>query len=146
MTSFADSSVIVKLYVPEAGHTAVRRLERPLVISGLAVVEVTGALWRKQRLGELDPTDAAVLVRAFMADCAETDDASRFVTIAATSAVLRHAARLVARHPLRAYDAVQLASAMAARAALAEPMTFAAADRALNVAAAAEGLLLAPMG
>ncbi len=142
MTTFADSSVIVKLYVPEAGHEQVRRLERPLVISGLAAVEVAGAMWRKQRLGELDPADAALLVRGFMADCAEPGETSPFVTVAVTPAVLRQAARLVALHPLRAYDALQLASALAAQEALAEPLAFAAADRALNAAAAAEGLLL----
>ena len=82
MTTFADSSVIVKLSVPEAGHEQVRQLGHTLVISALATVEVAGAMWRKQRLGEVDPADAALLVRAFLADCAEPDDASPFVTVA----------------------------------------------------------------
>ena len=145
MTTFADSSVIVKLYVPEAGQAQVRRLERPLLISGLATVEVAGAMWRKQRLGELDPADAAMLVRAFLADCAETGDASPFVTVAVLAGILGHATRLVARHPLRAYDAVQLASALAVEQALGEALTFAAAGRALNTAAASEGLVLAAL-
>ena len=145
MTTFADSSVIVKLYVPEAGHEQVRELEQPLVISGLANVEVAGALWRKQRLGELETADAALLVRAFLADCAEPGDASPFVTVAVLPAILRHATRLVALHPLRAYDAVQLASALVCEQALGEPLAFAAADRVLNAAAAAEGLVLAPL-
>jgi len=95
MTTFADSSVIVKLYVPEAGHEQVRELEQPLVISGLANVEVAGALWRKQRLGELETADAALLVRAFLADCAEPGDASPFVTVAVLPAhpAARHQAR-----------------------------------------------------
>jgi len=143
VTTFADSSVIVKLYVPEAGHEQVRRLERPLLISGLATVEVAGALWRKQRLGELDPADAALLVRAFTANFSDVGDAGPFAVVAVTPEILRHAARLVARHPLRAYDAVQLASALAAQAALGEALAFAAADRALNAAAASEGLVLA---
>jgi len=145
VTTFADSSVIVKFYVPEAGHAQVRRLERPLLISRLATVEVAGAMWRKQRLGELDPADAALLVRAFLADCAEPGDASPFVTVAVLPSILRHATRLVGLHPLRAYDAVQLASALAVDQALGEPLTFAATDRALNAAAAAEGLILAAL-
>ena len=145
MTTFADSSVIVKLYVPEAGHAQARRLERPLLVSALATVEVAAAMWRKQRLGELEPADAALLVRAFLADCAEPGDACPFVTVAVLAGILRHATRLVARHPLRAYDAVQLASALATQQALGEPVTFAAADRALNAAAAAEGLPLTPL-
>lgn len=142
MTAFADSSVIVKLYVPESGYREARQLALPLVISALAVVEVAAAVWRKQRMGELDPPDAAILVRAFVADCARADDA-RFVMVSVTADILAKAARLVRVHPLRAYDSVQLASALATRQAIGEPLTFAAADRALNAAAAAESLVLA---
>lgn len=147
MITFADSSALVKLYVAEPGHEQVRQLAAPLVISALASVEVAGAMWRKQRLGELDPADAALLVRAFEADRAGTaEHSSRFITVAVASDIISHAARLVAVHPLRAYDSVQLASALATQRALAEPLSFAALDRSLNAAAAAEGLQLAALG
>jgi len=145
VTTFADSSALVKLYVAEPGREKVRQLAEPLVISALASVEVAGAMWRKQRLGELDPADAALLVRAFEADRAGTAGDSRFITVAVAQDILRHAARLVAVHPLRAYDSVQLASALATQRALAEPLSFAAVDRTLNAAAAAEGLQLAAL-
>ncbi len=48
-------------------------------------------------------------------------------------------------HPLRAYDAVQLATALAVQAALDDALAFASADRALNAAAAAEGLPAVPL-
>jgi predicted nucleic acid-binding protein len=53
-------------------------------------------------------------------------------------------ARLCAVHALRAYDAVQLACALAARDAVPECQTFAAFDRQLRAAAAAEGFALVP--
>ena len=51
---FADSSALVKLYADEPGHEQVRQ-PMHLVVAQLARVEVPSAIWRKQRLGELDP-------------------------------------------------------------------------------------------
>lgn len=104
----------------------------------IARVEVPSALWRKQRLGEMSAGDAQLLGAAFAADISTN---GRFSVVAATSVVFANAAELVARHPLRAYDAVQLASALTARDAgvLAR---FACYDAQLNRAAAAEGLAL----
>ncbi|GAA1758973.1 hypothetical protein [Agromyces humatus] len=61
-----------------------------------------------------------------------------------TNEILERAAELTAIHGLRAYDAVQLASARAAR--LIEPTcsTFAAFDGELSVAAVREGFSLLP--
>ena len=60
MTAFADSSALVKLYVSEIGLLLVRSAG-PLVISGLARVEVPAALWRKAQSGEVSINDAARL-------------------------------------------------------------------------------------
>lgn len=146
MTVFADSSAIVKRYADEAGNEQVRALDGPLVVGALARVEVAGALWRKHRMGELAAEDVAVLVGAFEDDWNAPADGGEapFVAVAATSSVLELAARLVARHGLRAYDAVQLASASAARDALDEPITFAAFDHELRDAATREGFTLLP--
>ena len=85
----------------------------------------------------------ALLVADFEADYFGTaEDPPRFVPVAATAAVLDIAARLVASHGLRAYDAVQLGSALAARAAEPELSVFLAFDRALAEAAVTEGLRL----
>lgn len=68
-------------------------------------------------------------------------EAPRFTLVALEDGILAGAARLVARHPLRAYDAMQLASALAVMEA--DPRTrFACFDAQLNAAAAAEGLQL----
>jgi len=135
---FADSSALVKRYADEPGADDVRALPL-LVVSALARVEVPAAFWRKVRTGQLSAADAAVLASAFQFDCA---DPAVLVVVAPTVGVLEHAARLVAVHPLRAYDAVQLASALAVRAADREVTEFACFDAGLRSAAAAEGLVV----
>jgi hypothetical protein len=61
-----------------------------------------------------------------------------------TPTVLDSAARLCAVHGLRAYDAVQLAAAVATKAVLPECRAFAAYDQDLRTAAATEGFALVP--
>ncbi|MGH3979596.1 MAG: type II toxin-antitoxin system VapC family toxin [Pseudonocardiaceae bacterium] len=144
MIVFANSSAVVKLYADEQDHQLVRGLGG-LVVSALARVEVPAAIWRKQRMGELGAADAAVLVAAFEADYhGSPGDQPRFGVVAATAAVLEAASRLVGVHGLRAYDAVQLASATAAAEAVPDCRTVAAFDVTLRVAAAAEGFALLP--
>ncbi len=144
MIVFADSSAVVKLYADEQHHQLVRS-QGSFVVSALARVEVPAAIWRKHRIGELDPADAAVLVAAFEADYhGSSHDQPRFGVVAATATVLETASRLVGVHGLRAYDAVQLASAKAAAEAIPDCRTLAVFDDSLRSAAAKEGFALLP--
>ncbi len=144
MSTFADSSAVVKLYVDEAGHREVRKPE-VLLVSALTRVEVPSALWRKHREGELDAADAQVLVEAFEADLlGEPDGRPRLVAIALPTRLLAAAARLAGVHGLRAADAVQLASACAARDADPRCETFVCFDAGLRRAGAAERFALVP--
>lgn len=138
MTVFADSSALVKRYADEPGADVVRALP-VLVVSALARVEVPAALWRKTRMGELSAQDARLLSVAFAADYADDEV---MLAVAVRANVLDDAARLVATHALRAYDAVQLASARAAREADAQVDGFACFDADLRQAAATEGFAL----
>ncbi len=145
MTVFADSSAIVKLYVPERDCEQVRALRRPLVVSAVALAEVPAALWRKHRMGDVTAADAALLAAAFQHDAIRlTGTATKFTLIAASSTLLAHAGQLVSTHDLRGYDAVQLASALAARGADPECDTVAVFDVRLRAAAGAEGFHLLP--
>ncbi len=145
MTTFCDTSAILKRYVPDAGAGAVSDLDERLVVSDLSVVEVPSAIWRKQRMGELAPEDASVLVAAFGHDVrGGTYEAPRYATVALGAEVLAHAAALLPRHELRAGDAIQLASAITARASLEFCDTFATFDRRLGIAATAEGFSVIP--
>ncbi|PZS37142.1 MAG: VapC toxin family PIN domain ribonuclease [Pseudonocardiales bacterium] len=140
----ADSSALVKLYADEHDHQLIRE-QGSLVVSALARVEVPAAIWRKHRMGELDVADTAVLVAAFEADYhGSALDPPRFGVVATTATVLEIASRLVGVHGLRAYDAVQLASAKAAADAIPDCRTVAAFDGRLRTAAAKEGFTLLP--
>lgn len=144
MIVFADSSALVKLYADEPDHHLIRDLDT-LVVSALARVEVPAAIWRKHRMGQLDLTDTAILIAAFEADYhGSTIDQPRFGVVAPTAAVLEASARLAGVHGLRAYDAVQLASANAATQVLLDCRTVAAFDVTLRAAAVAEGFRLLP--
>lgn len=143
MTPFADASALVKLYADEGDHEAVRSL-RDVVVAEVSRVEVVAALWRKARVGEVSVEDAALLVRRFVADYEGTaTQAPRFRAVVTSGTLVREAARLCAVHPLRAYDAVQLAGALAV-AAQGEAVSMVAFDRQLRSAAAREGLDLLP--
>jgi uncharacterized protein len=144
LTTFADSSALVKLYADEAGSEYIRGLVS-VAVAQLARVEVPAALWRKQRMGELSAADARLLTADFEADCFGTDsEPPRFAAVAAAGRLLDEAARLCASHGLRAHDAVQLSSALAVRRADGNCTAFAAFDRSLRTAAAAEGFELVP--
>jgi predicted nucleic acid-binding protein len=134
----------VKLYADEAGHRAIRALDA-LVVSALARVEVPSALWRKARTGGLDDIAASTLVSAFELDFhGALDSGSRFTIVAPTEPVLVVGAREAARHALRAYDAVQLASALAVRELDPRCDHFACFDTDLRRAASRAGFVLLP--
>ncbi len=118
-------------------------LDEPLVVSSLAEIEIAAALWRKHRLGELAAEDAALLAGAAGRDVhGVAGHTPPFAVVAVTPPVLRRAAHLVAVHPLRAYDALQLATALEVRD-VTGCVRLACFDRALARAAVAEGLSIA---
>lgn len=134
------------LYAEEPGDSPVRRTPR-LIVSSLARVEVPSALWRKQRDGALAPEDAALLTALFEADYSgEANAQVRLLPLAVTGPILHEAARLTATHALRALDALQLATALAARRADPDCTTFACLDLRLRAAAAGAGFAVLPQG
>ena len=141
MTVFFDTSALVKRYADESGSDLVRDLNSTVVISELAKVEVPAAIWRKHRLGGFSAKDARDLCRQFSIDFAFWVSPQDTQVIKASTDILHTAADLVARHPLRAYDAMQLASALEVLHVVGE-CTFGCFDRQLSTAASIEGLPL----
>jgi uncharacterized protein len=134
----------VKLYADEPDYRPIRALEL-LVVSAIARVEVPSALWRKARSGELEDADANILVSAFELDFhGDPDSDPRITVVSPTEPVLIAAAREAARHALRAYDAVQLASALAVREVDPRCDHFACFDAELRAAAGRAGFALLP--
>jgi uncharacterized protein len=106
---------------------------------------VPAALWRKHREGQLAAEAASVLVAEFEADYFGGDgQRQHFAVLGLPGGTLDEAARLVAAHGIRAYDAVQLASAIAAREADDDCASVACFDQRLRRAAAAESFSLIP--
>ena len=140
MSVFADTSAVVKLYADEYGSREVRGLEGSLVVSQMTRAEVPAALWRKHRVGEIGVEDTRILVAEFEADYFGTPgEERRFSAVRVTAEILEEAVRLTAVHGLRAYDAVQLASAKAVRSADPSCTSCAVFDKNLRAAAAMEG-------
>lgn len=144
MIAFADASALVKLYADEKDHEIVRSLPT-LVIAEISRVEVAAGLWRKARVEEIAAEEAALLVQGFIADYEGTStEEPRFQVVVTDPSIVRGAARLCGLHPLRAYDAVQLASALVAADQGGESVQLVAFDQQLRTAAAREGLSLLP--
>jgi len=129
---FLDASALVKAYVQEPGSGWVRQILRRgtnvTFVSPLSGAEVLAAIARKQRLGELDLAARGRIAAAF-----RRDYRGRFIHTLLTGMVVEKAMDLVFDHPLRAYDAVQLASALLLPRAPARlrPLLFVSADSAL---------------
>lgn len=94
---------------------------------------------RRIREATLDVADYTHIVADFDALCA-----TQYTLVELTALIVERARVLLERHPLRAYDAVQLASALTVNDALAAAglpaLTFLSADHSLLNAAQMEGI------
>lgn len=98
-------------------------------------------------MGALDLDDALTLLRAFAVDYGGGPGRPpRFLALAVTAEVLERAVVLAGTHGLRAYDAVQLACALAARDVDPRCAALASFDHDLLRAALAEGFADATAG
>jgi predicted nucleic acid-binding protein len=115
------------------------------MLSALARVEVPSALWRMSMDGRISAADAGLVVREFEVDWREElGGPRRFQPIAITTELLAVAAALTGTHNLRSLDAIQLASALAAREADEGCDTIVVLDERLRRAAATERFELLP--
>jgi len=106
---FRDSSAIVPLIVEEAGSAACRRLlraDRGVAVWALSRVEVLSAIWRRVRAGDMEQAGAVLAIRRLDAL------AAHWIEVDGLDAVRARAERILAVHPLRAADALQLAAAL----------------------------------
>jgi hypothetical protein len=141
---YADSSVLVKRHVPEVGSVWFSALADPaagntIVTAQISLVEIYSALNRRVREAAIYPADYVNVI----ADLTSLWF-SEYEIIELTQSVIDETRFLLERHPLRAYDAVQLASALHAHrvlptAGFPTPVFLSADDR-LLAAAQAEGL------
>lgn len=142
---FCDSSALIKRYVDEVGSDWFETLlapdgEHAIFVSAITQIEIASGLARLQREGMLKPLTVINARRAVAYHFK-----SEYSVVELSAQIIRRAEGLLFAHPLRAYDAVQLASALEIRDSLLvagrNPLLFVSADRRLLAAAEAEGLV-----
>ena len=135
---YLDASALVKLFVQEAESDSLNEAllgARGVILSDLALTEMASALGRRTREGVLTPLQARDLHR----DALKLTAVCRHVEL--TPPVHRRAEQLLlsSRMPIRALDALHLATALEAGAA-----TIVTFDHNLRGVASAQGLFVAP--
>jgi predicted nucleic acid-binding protein len=133
---FADTSVLVKLYIAEPGSEPMREAaaqEDPIAASLLAFAEIHATFARRHREGLLLAPEFEDLRLRF------ADDWDELMQLPVSAEILALVPGLCERHPLRGADAVHLATALLLRQEGLE-ILFACSDSGLLGAAAAEGL------
>jgi uncharacterized protein len=141
---FLDTSAVAKRYVAERGSAWVTSLTElssgnACWLAAVTRVELVAAFQLRVRTGTLTAAQARQAEQLF-----RTELQTHYRLRAISDTILDRAMRLVVTHPLRAYDAIQLASALELHArrrarGLSLPILVSA-DHTLNQAAAAEGL------
>jgi uncharacterized protein len=143
---YADSSVLVKRHIREIGTDWLLGLLEPsannsIVTSSLSIVEALSALNRRIRETTIDQVDYPQIVEDFLAT---SGNEYRFVEV--TAEVIDGTKRLLETYPLRAGDAIQLVSALLARATMKQanfpPPIFLSSDNKLLDAATGEGFTI----
>lgn len=134
---YLDTSALAKIYVQEPDSDALDAAltgRRDLLISELALTELTSALARRVREGLIDATAGRRIYQQLLRDVR----AGEYRLLDLTSATHREAERLLltlGRHtPLRAADSLHLAAA-----ALADARALVTYDRQMHAAALALG-------
>lgn len=137
MILFCDTSALVKLYANET-HSGWMRAQaqaaRQCIVSQIAWAEMCAALARKARLQQIE-VDAVNLALARL-----QAEWPGYLRLAVDGALIRRAGELALALGLRAYDAVQLASAHRAYESAGGSLHFCCFDQQLVDAALALGL------
>jgi predicted nucleic acid-binding protein len=131
---FFDTSALAKRYIAEAGSQLVRTTLRahPVSVARITYAELAACVARAWRLNVIsEPQRDAIMSRL-------SADFSRLSVVEIRAGLIDLVPGLVLRHPLRGYDAVQLATALTIRAH-GQAVELWSADETLCAAAAAEG-------
>jgi predicted nucleic acid-binding protein len=145
---YLDASALVKYYISERGSLWVAEqlassewsdAQQRATTIHLSNVEVVCAFERAYRSGRIDVAGLSSVRGRFLQDVRQ-----RYRVLEADLDTVQSAVRLAQRYPLRAYDAVHLAAALAVArptaAAGLPALVFVSADADLLAAARAEGL------
>jgi len=138
---YLDTSALLKRYVLEAGSQELREVWDSFDFIGaerIVQAEMAAALAKGQRMGWLADGEARKAWSTFQGDW------RRLTLIEANPQVVQFASELAWTYPLRGYDAVHLAAALAWQDGIGESVTLASYDRVLWQAAKDAGLQVWP--
>ena len=136
--NYFDTSALVKAFLVETGTERVKHLLLKDDLAATATItyaEMYSGFSRKRREGGLSASQYQGVCREFekyWPTC---------VHVELTSEILVLARDLMKQHPLRAFDAIHVASAIQLKREMAESMTIIGADKRLLLAAKAEDLM-----
>jgi uncharacterized protein len=147
---YFDASALVKYYVTEPGSTWVRQVideQEPIsgqtrhiiLVAEITRVEVAAGLAVIERVGRIRRVERDRAYHRFMSQFAH-----RYAIMPLSADDFATAAHLTQQYPLKAYDAIQLATALRSHRLLADhqlAFTFITGDTPLIAAAQAEELL-----
>ena len=143
---FLDSSALIKRYVVEIGSPWIKTLTdsatgNSLLLVRITWVEVLSAFARRQREGSINAAEVAALIQKF-----RSEFNNRYRVIEVDEALVERAGELIVEYPLRAYDSVQLASALRVQSLLTSmpdtQLIFVSADNRLLDIAQSAGLAI----
>jgi len=127
---FFDTSALIKRYLHEKGSSRVRRLlqtaDAIFYQTFVVPLEMTSAFYRQQRGGQMSIEELSFLLRTY-----GVHSHNEYLLVPYSESLINRAEALISRHPMRALDAIQLASALELRGALpadAPPLIFVSAD------------------
>lgn len=136
-----DASALVPLLVAEPATEPMRAVlaeDAGIATWVWTFVEITSAIERRARLGDLDRAQRRMAIRRLQQAAATWDEVTDAIAV-------RHLANpLLARHALRAADAAQLAAALLLSREIGASVTFVCLDDRLADAAEREGLPVLP--
>ena len=146
---YCDSSALVKLYIPETGSLWMDQLVSAQTPDGtrlhtvttakIVIVEVAAAIARHERMGTINSMQRKVIYKSFLKDSKQW-----LLSMPINEEHIYMAAELTQKYPLRGYDAVHLASALALNRMLTAnqlpSVNFVSTDEKLCQAAQTEGL------
>lgn len=134
---YLDTSALIKRFVEEKSSQFVQAMVdsgEAVATAKIAYAEVFSGLTRKLRAGQIAKLSYDLACRQFESDW------NAYIRVELNDALLMLARDLIRRHGLKGFDAIHLASAVRLKDAIGEEAIFAAADRRLLRAAAAEPL------
>jgi predicted nucleic acid-binding protein len=141
---FLDSSALIKRYVVEVGTKWVRSLttrsaENIIIIAHITQAEVVSGAMRRKREGTI--TERTARATRLLVDRHASQE---YRVVGLTRQIVQRAEDLLELYSLRAYDSIQLASALESNARLVaaglSPITFLSADNRLLGVASTQGL------